>query len=275
MFNIISRSCIFLMLVCLVNNSIAQGDLMITPRRLVFEGNKRVQEINLANTGKDTAVYTISFVQYKMDEEGKFHPIDDTDSTQKFAHKNLRFYPRSVTLAPNEAQSIKVQLVKANELAPGEYRSHLYFRSTGTPAKEEEKNTAAKDSGITIRLTPLFGITVPTLIRVGTAEVTGKLTASKPSINAGNKPILDVVLLREGNMSLYGDLTVNHIAPDGKVSRVGYVRGIAVYVPNAKRNFHLPLEVSKGVDLTKGKLSITYSNPDQKDATIAATELSL
>lgn len=38
----------------------AQGDLLITPRRVVFEGNKRSTDISLANIGKDTATYSIS-----------------------------------------------------------------------------------------------------------------------------------------------------------------------------------------------------------------------
>jgi P pilus assembly chaperone PapD len=44
--------------------SIAQGDLLITPKRIVFEGNKQKETLNLANMGKDTATYSISFMQY-------------------------------------------------------------------------------------------------------------------------------------------------------------------------------------------------------------------
>gem|GEM_PF-5683234 len=40
--------------------AVAQGDLLIAPKRIVFDGSKRVEEINLANIGKDTATYTIS-----------------------------------------------------------------------------------------------------------------------------------------------------------------------------------------------------------------------
>src|SRR5437868_5880944 len=108
----------------------AQGNLLITPKRVVFEGNKRSEELNLANIGKDTATYIISFIQYRMEEDGKFVKITQPDPGQNFADKNLRFFPRTVTLGPNEAQTVKVQLTKANDLAPGEYRSHLYFRAS-------------------------------------------------------------------------------------------------------------------------------------------------
>lgn len=117
MFYLRLRICVILILALVAVDSNAQGDLLITPKRLVFDGSQRTQEVNLANIGKDTATYNISFVQFKMDENGIFSSIPDTDTTQKFANKNLRF-PRTVTLAPHEAQSVKVQMIKSNELSP-------------------------------------------------------------------------------------------------------------------------------------------------------------
>ena len=69
-------------------------------------------DLNLANTGKDSATYAISLVQIRMNEDGGFENITEPDPGQNFADKNLRFFPRSVTLAPGEAQSIKVQTYK-------------------------------------------------------------------------------------------------------------------------------------------------------------------
>src|ERR1700741_1501873 len=101
-----------------------QGNLLLTPKRIVFQGSKKSQELNLANIGKDTARYIISFVQIRMKEDGSFEKISQPDSGQNFADANLRFFPRSVTLAPNETQTVKVQAVRTEELKEGEYRSH-------------------------------------------------------------------------------------------------------------------------------------------------------
>jgi hypothetical protein len=60
-------------------------------------------------------------------------------------------------------------------------------------------------------------------------------------------------------MSAYGDLTVQHISPDGKVTDVGLARGLAVYTPNPKRAFELDLERNNKVDYKKGKLHIVYA----------------
>ena len=76
----------------------AQGNLLVTPKRVVFEGNKRSEELNLANIGKDTATYIISFIQIRMKEDGMFERITQPDPEQNFADKNLRFFPRTVTL---------------------------------------------------------------------------------------------------------------------------------------------------------------------------------
>ena len=51
----------------------AQGNLMIFPKRIAFDGiQNRMQIINLSNVGKDTATYKMSYNQIKMDEDGNF-----------------------------------------------------------------------------------------------------------------------------------------------------------------------------------------------------------
>ena len=52
--------------------AMAQGDLVLLPRRVIFEGSKRYEELNLANSGKDTARYVISLMHVRMREDGGF-----------------------------------------------------------------------------------------------------------------------------------------------------------------------------------------------------------
>ncbi len=63
-------------------------------------------------------------------------------------------------------------------------------------------------------------------------------------------------------MSVYGNLSVKHKAPDGTTTEVGLVKGISVYTPNSKRNFSMDLRNAGEVDLTQGKLEISYSAGD-------------
>jgi len=258
-------------------NTSAQGNLLITPKRAVFEGNKRSMDLNLANVGEDTATYAISLVQIRMTEEGGFETITEPDEGQLFASPYLRFFPRSVTLGPNEAQTVKVQLVKAGSLAPGEYRSHVYFRAVPEekPLGEEEV-TQQDPASISVKLVPIFGITIPVIIRVGKPDVSVTLSDLVLRFESDTIPKLKFTFNRAGNYSVYGDITVDHISPGGTVTRVGIANGIAVYTPNTKRNFEFSLFTDKGVDYSAGSLIVTYSAPsDMKPEKYAGAELML
>lgn len=250
----ISVSIIFSIIIS--SEALAQGNLLVTPKRIVFEGVKRSEELNLANIGKDSATYDISFIQIRMKEDGSVEKISEPDSAQLFADKYLRFFPRSVTLAPNEAQTVKVQIIRTAEITPGEYRSHLYFRAVPNENPLGEKEVK-KDSSISVRIIPIFGISLPVILRSGESNTQVKLS-DLSVIDKDKAPALKMTFNRKGNMSVYGDVLVDHISTDGKVSRVGVVRGLAVYTPNSIRQFNLPLKAA-GVNFHSGKLHVTYA----------------
>lgn len=238
----------------------AQGDLLITPRRVVFEGNRQRQEITLANTGQDTARYSISFVQYRMTEDGGFEQIESPDPGQKFADPYLRFFPRTVTLAPNESQVVRMQLRRLPDMVDGEYRSHMYFRAVPDEKPLGENEMLADTSAIGIRLVPIFGITIPVIIRIGDVNARVMLSKLALKINDDAAPEFSLSINREGNQSVYGDLTIDYVPAVGEPTEVGVVRGIAVYTPNSKRNFSLQLRHPEGVDYNQGKLVVKYSS---------------
>ena len=255
----------------------AQGNLLITPRRVVFEGNKRSTDLNLANIGDDTATYAISLVEIRMTENGGFESITEPDEGQKFASPYLRYFPRTVTLGPNEAQTVKIQLIRSGNLDPGEYRSHIYFRAVPRekPLGEEEE-VVSDPSSIAVKLTPIFGITIPAIIRVG--EPSARVTITDPQLRFENDtiPRLGIVFNRTGDDSVFGDIAVDHISPQGTVTRVGIANGVAVYTPNTRRRFEFSLINTSGLDLGSGRLLITFSAPsDVKPAKYAEAVLPL
>lgn len=254
---------------------LAQGDLLITPRRVVFEGTKQSQELTLANTGQDTAKYNVSFVQYRMTENGAFEQITEPDSGQYFADKFLRVFPRSVTLAPNEAQVVRMQFRKMPDMKDGEYRSHLYFRAVPDEKPLGDDVTTA-DTTIGIRLIPIFGITIPVIARVGNLQADVTLTDLSLDTKSDTVPNLAITFNRSGDKSVFGDITVEWVSPEGNNYEVGVVRGLAVYTPNTKRTFNLKLRNLTEVDYTKGKLVIKYQAPNElKAETFAEAELAL
>lgn len=277
-----SNNCIFfllgLMLVMLftIREVRAQGNLLITPRRVVFEGTKKTQELNLANTGSDTAKYNVSIVQYRMKEDGSFEEITVPDPGQNFADKNIRFFPRTVTLAPNEAQVVKMQLTKTDQLKPGEYRSHVYFRAVPKQTALGTIETKKDSTSIGVKLIPIFGITIPVIIRTGESTMKVNLSDLKLVIISDTIPRLQFAFNRTGNQSVYGDILVEHISAQAVVTPVGTVRGIAVYTPNSVRRFQMDLDKKSKVDFHSGNLKVTFSaQSDTKPEKFAEAVLKL
>lgn len=254
----------------------AQGNLLVTPRRVVFDGSRRVMELNLANTGQDTARYNISFLQYRMTETGDFEEIAEPDPGQFFADRYLRFFPRTILLGPAESQTVRMQVIGRERMEPGEYRSHIYFRAVPNELALGEVDPNADTTAVSIRLIPIFGITIPIIIRIG--EYTTEVFLSDVNLeeNEEGAKILNFTFNRSGNMSIYGDITVTHVSPQGIETQVGVVNGIAVYTPNPIRKFQMFLADDAPVDFTQGKLLITYTaQSDVRPQTYASAQLDL
>ena len=254
----------------------AQGNLLVTPRRVVFDGSRRVMELNLANTGQDTARYNISFLQYRMTETGDFEEITEPDPGQFFADRYLRFFPRTILLGPTESQTVRMQVIGRERMEPGEYRSHIYFRAVPNELALGEVDPNADTTAVSIRLIPIFGITIPIIIRIG--EYTTEVFLSDVNLeeNEEGAKILNFTFNRSGNMSIYGDITVTHVSPQGIETQVGVVNGIAVYTPNPIRKFQMFLSNDAPVDFTQGKLLITYTaQSDVRPQTYASAQLDL
>jgi hypothetical protein len=275
----INRRCIvtgllFLQILCSAR-AIAQGNLLLLPRRVIFEGSKRYEELNLANTGKDTARYVISLMHIRMKEDGGFEEISQPDSGERFADRFIRFFPHSVELGPGESQVVKIQLTKINELLPGECRSHLYFRAIPDKAPLGEEGPAT-DSGISIRLIPIFGISIPVIIRTGAPTTHVRLSDLSVEMVEDTIPILNMTFERTGNMSVYGDISVYYTSAGGKTTPAGTARGIAVYTPNTARRFRLTLDKKKDVNYHSGRLSVEYvTAEDSHPVRIAGADLQL
>jgi hypothetical protein len=251
------------------------GDLMITPPRVVFEERKRFQELAIVNVGEDTSTYALSWKQYRMTDDGKFEEIFEPDSGQYFADEFIRFFPRRVTLAPQESQIIRMQLRLPANLPDGEYRSHLYFRALQETAPLGEIESQ-DNSSINIRLTPIYGWAIPVIVRKGTLDA--QTTLSDFSWSEMDKPdprpVLTFTINREGAASIFGDFTVRYRPDNGDESIVGILNGVAVYTPNLKRRVAIPLELPETGSFDRGDLFVRFSSrSDLREEVIAEKEL--
>lgn len=267
---------VYIYVVLLSTPVLAQGDLMITPTRVVFEGNKQKEELNLANMGSETATYSISFVQKNMKEDGSFENIEILDSLAFYADPYLRIFPRTVTLAPRESQSVIIQFRRKAGMQSGEYRSHLYFRSEKdyTPLGQDK---AARDSTLlSVSITPIFGMSIPIIIRTGDVSVGATISNPKLETTTENIQNLLFTINRTGNISLYGDISIQYIPQQGEPFEVGALNGVGIYTSIDYRKMNIQLTNPKGGLLPKGKLKITYnSKNDGKSVVYCSSELDI
>jgi hypothetical protein len=252
--------------------SIAQGDLLITPKRVVFEGSKQKEELSLVNTGKDTAVYSISFLQYNMKEDGTFVTVEGPDTGQMFADKYLRIFPRVVTLAPGEPQVIILQCRRKPDMLPGEYRSHLYFRAEKNYKPLGQKNAAKDTTLMSVQLIPVYGLSIPIIIRSGLINVNSKLSDLILETQSDNTQILKVSINRSGNISVYGDISIIYVPKQGKSYEIGAVKGVGVYTNINKRNIVVKLNTVAGKVLKEGKLKVQYLSNDENKIPVVYAE---
>lgn len=254
---------ILLLFISISHSVMAQGDLLIFPKRIAFKGiQNRTQNINLTNIGKDTATYKLSYNQIKMDEDGKFNPIVEPELNQRFASPYLRFYPRVVTLAPNESQTVKIQLIKTDELLEGEYRSHLYFRSVAKNRVLGQDDSTLKSNGLNINLTPVYGITIATIITIGETTSAVHLTNLLFSKSQDGISTLSLDFNLSGTRSCYGDIQVNYISPEGITTSAANIKGFAVYTPGNLRRTKIKLRTDPKTDFSKGQLQVVYSDQE-------------
>ena len=227
------------------------NDLLVAPTRVEFEGRERSTEVILKNIGNEEATYRISLVLRRMTPDGAIEPLENPTAAEKLAEEMIRYAPRRITLEPDAPQAIRIAVRKPADLPDGEYRAHMLFRAipdADSPAQETEQG-----SGLSIRLQPIYGVTIPIIIRQGEIDANAQIVSARRAEQDGN-PVIAVDMTRQGLRSSYGDFEVFPAA--GGDQLVGGVRGIAVYPELPGRSVYVPLDPA--VAATGTPLTLRY-----------------
>ena len=244
--------------------SFAQGDLSVVPRRVIFEnGNKRSETLYLTNRGKDSATYNLEFLNYKVDDLGNFTAVSE-DSLENPASKNLRFFPRRVTLAPNQTQTVKLQLRQFADLPDGEYRSHLLFKGVPSNNALSSFGEVSNSEAVGIKLKAIYGLTIPNIVRKGKYGTSVTIENLKLQFDDKNKRKISFDIIKKGNYSIYGALSIDYLYGDGSLVNLGEVPGIAIYANNISRsvNMFLPEEYK---DISEGNIQVTITSKEERN----------
>lgn len=243
----------------------AAGDLLVAPTRVVLSGGGTT-EVILSNIGDEPATYRISLELRRMTADGDLDDVAETAATdaEKAALAMVRYAPRRITLQPNQPQSIRVSARPGAELADGEYRVHLLFRAVPDATEAAKAIEQPASAGLSIKLTPIYGITIPMIVRKGQLQVTAAV-ANPRLEQEGSAKFLKIDLQRSGQRSVYGDIT---IAPRGG-KPVYAAKGLAVYPELAARTVALQLSPEDAAKL-HGPMRIEYREPAEAGGKLIA-----
>jgi len=226
----------------------------------------------LSNIGTQPATYRISAELRRMGEDGDFSEVPEADANpvEKAAMGMISFAPRRVTLLPGQPQSVRISIRPPEGLPDGEYRVHLNFRAV-PPAVKVDEGADAAASGVTIKLVPVYGITIPVFLRRGRLEAAATL-ANPVLVRSPQATYLELDIARSGQRSVFGEMIIK--GGDGSV--VFNLRGIAVYPEVSRRKVRMAIPADVLPRIQGRQITIEYRElPENGGALIAQTTATL
>jgi P pilus assembly chaperone PapD len=219
------------------------GDLLVAPTRIVLDGRKGT-EIILNNIGDEPATYRISVEFRRMTEDGGLVDVAQPTAADKAAEDMIIYAPRRVTLVPHQPQSIRIAARPPQGLPDGEYRLHLLFRAI-PPADPVVAATDEPPKGVQFKITPIYGVTIPIIVRLGNLQATAGISNVHLDKIAG-RPAVALDLSRAGSRSTFGEVRVLRA---GVKDPVAVQKGVAVYTELNSRHVNVPV-----ADAYKGEI---------------------
>ncbi len=262
----------------------AQGDLLVAPTRIVMQGGGGT-EVILNNIGERAATYRITIELRRMTPAGELVEVDPAQATDKerAALAMVRYAPRRIMLPPGQPQSVRISARPDTALPDGEYRVHMSFRAipdpvappasvaTAAPAGNAPIPPEPTATGLSIKLTPIYGITIPVIVRKGALDAAATLSAPQV-IRDRAASYLKLEMGHTGARSVYGEL---RITLRGGGEPIFLARGVAIYAELASRTLTMPLSPDQTARL-HGPLHFEYREmPEAGGKLIAALDASL
>ena len=246
----------------------AAGDLLVAPTRVVLD-SARGTEVILNNVGAQPATYRISLELKRMDASGQLVDVtpEAANDKEKAMLAMVSYAPRRVVLPPNQPQAVRIGVRPPADLPDGEYRAHLLFRAI--PDAVTPTITGEQRPGLSIALTPIYGVTIPVIVRKGPLKASAAISDAK-ILRGPDGPAFAFTLTRSGDRSTYGRIRVTK---PGIAKPLLEARGIAVYAEIASRIVALPVAPEVAAQLS-GQLRIEYlEDSDGAAGTIADAQV--
>jgi P pilus assembly chaperone PapD len=260
-------------------------NLNITPKRLILDRGNRSGSVYIFNQGNAPATFDISLVERVMLPSGEIKALAEARTEPALqpivanlasAQSLLVATPRRVTLAPGKGQTIRIRATPPAG-ASGEYRTHLTVttvppRDAGVTADQAQ---AGADGQLSFRITSVFGLSIPVIVRPGPADVRAaienmRLDYANISPDGVSTPVRTPVvrfdLRRVGTNSLFGNVAIQGARGRDR-DPLGLARGIGVYPEIERRSIQIPL---RRVPSAGEQLEIIFTDDDSSPGRVVA-----
>lgn len=242
------------------------GDLLVAPTRIVLDGRKGA-EVILNNIGDEPATYRVSVDFRRMNPDGTLSDVTEPSARDKAAADMIVYAPRRVTLAPRQPQAIRLAARPPQGLPDGEYRVHMLFRAIppATPVAQAAAG-AEPPKGLRFQLTPVYGVTIPVIVRLGNLEAKAGIANVHLAKSANGAAAVELDLSRSGARSTFGDVRV---IKAGAKEPIALQKAVAVYTEIGSRRMTLPIRTDYKGALT-GPVTVQYLETSDKGAQVIA-----
>lgn len=252
------------------------ANINLTPRRIIFDRTKRSDTVYVFNQGNAAVTVDVALIDNVMLPSGEILPVARAAekgpaavaaaASVRSARLLLLAVPSRLTLPPGQGRVIRIRASLPESTDVVEYRTHLTVATLPTPDSglTAEQVAATTRGELVLRVQSIFGVSIPLIVRTGAANATATLGAIAGRLE-GDKPVLEIPVMRQGTTSLYGDLEVR-AGTGGTGEVVGLVRGLGVYPEVDERLARIPLSRA----LRKGEaVTVSYFTADGKPGELA------
>lgn len=256
------KNTLLILLTALISFQVSAG-LVLNPQRIVLQDRERSASLDLLNTDDKAGRYQIYFEHKYMKEDGSIVDIENPEEGGPYAGDMIRYSPRRVDIPAGGSQTIRIAARRPKGLAEGEYLSHLVLKQIPQKADANSPATPKNDEDIQLNLAvqPVLKLAIPVIVRKGASTTTASISDIQPIVQNEQVEELHFSLHRQGNFSLYGNVELYEKNGEQLGSRVGFIRGIALYTPTLKRL--VKVRLSQAASLT-GKEYLLRFTEDEK-----------
>jgi fimbrial chaperone protein len=233
----------------------AWANLLINPTRVEFSPSDRTADVTLINISKVTTTYRLVWEEKKAKLDGGYHDLTATEAANfPIASSMLRFSPKQVTLKAGERQTIKMAIRRPQNLAAGEYRSHLQFKALPPKTPEEGLDPNASSTAVNI----VVSFAIPVVVQQGALDYQMTMNNAVISYNPAQKDgSVAVNISRTGLSSVIGHISAFWTPTGGKERLIAKAGDYNLW-PELNTTTAKLTWVGADFAITDGKLRIVY-----------------